>query len=76
MESFAKEAPADLSTSPAVLNLLGSPLMRNKPVDETTESSSITPNYLTQSNTGYKIDLQEQTRLSLPGREVGNQKGK
>ena len=74
LESFAKETPADLSTSPAVLNLLGSPLMKNKS-DESSESNAITPHYLTQSTTGYKVDLQEQNR-SLPGRVIGNQKGK
>lgn len=51
-----------MSTSPAVLNLLGSPLMKVNP--EETETS-ITPNYLVQSNVGYKVDVQEQA-IRLP----------
>ncbi|KAI9555113.1 hypothetical protein GHT06_017628 [Daphnia sinensis] len=63
VESFAKETPADLSTSPAILNLLGSPLMRTK--TEEAEQNTITPHYLAQSNTGYKVDTHEPTKLSL-----------
>ena len=64
LESFAKEIPADLSSSPAVLNLLGSTKVRIP--KEEAESSSIIPSYLAQSNIGYKINLQEHSNQSSP----------
>jgi hypothetical protein len=77
MESFAKETPADLSTSPAVLNLLGSPMTKEKP--EESDKNEITPHYLAHLNSGYKVDLQEHSRISMPlphGRDVVHKKGK
>lgn len=50
--------------------------MRTK--TEEAESNNITPHYLAESNTGYKVDTKEQTRLSttLPTRgDVGKIKG-
>ncbi|EFX89897.1 hypothetical protein DAPPUDRAFT_219955 [Daphnia pulex] len=75
MESFAKETPADLSTSPAVLNLLGSPMTKEKP--EESDKNEITPHYLAHLNSGYKVDLQEHSRISMPlphGRDVVHKK--
>lgn len=76
LESFAKETPADLSTSPAILNLLGSPLTKDKP--EEVDKNEITPHYLASHfNSGYKVDLQEHTRISTPpsqGRDVAHKR--
>lgn len=77
LESFAKETPADLSTSPAILNLLGSPLTKDKP--EEVDKNEITPHYLASHfNSGYKVDLQEHTRISTTpsqGRDVAHKRG-
>ena len=72
LESFAKEIPADLTTSPAILNLLGSPKMRVK--SEETQSgatgatTAITPHYMSLPNLGYQpSETTESTRkLSIP----------
>jgi len=61
-ESFSKEKPADLTTSPAILNLLGSPTTK-KDASENLESV-IVPHYLTSPNTGYKVNLNEQPSKS------------
>ena len=76
IESFAKEIPADLSTSPALLNLLGSPKMKVKVVEETqsgatsttTAAAAITPHYMSLPNLGYQpSEKTESTRkLSIP----------
>ena len=75
LESFAKEIPADLSTSPALLNLLGSPKMKAKVVEETqsgatskTMAAAITPHYMSLPNLGYQpSEKTESTRkLSIP----------
>ena len=63
-ESFAKEKPADLTTSPAILNLLGSPKMKNDCKDET-ECLPIVPHYLSSPSTGYKVDLHDQPQKSV-----------
>lgn len=80
-KSFAKETPADLSTSPAMLNLLGSPLKESKL--EEREPSSIIPHYLNQPNQQYKVDLLEEKQIasvplhtSLPLKGIYNQRPK
>jgi len=77
LESFAKETAADLSTSPAVLNLLGSPMTKDR--SEEVDKNEITPHYLAHLNSGYKVDLQEHTRISMPlphGSDVVHKRGK
>ena len=75
LESFAKEIPADLSTSPAVLNLLGSPKLRNK-AEET--EGSIIPHYLAHPASGHKVEVQEQfnSPTVFLKREIVEPKGK
>jgi len=77
MESFAKEIPADLTTSPALLNLLGSPKIRISPKSEENESSpSFTPSYLSQPNTGYQpiTDYEPIVNKSIPFSTSGEYK--
>lgn len=77
MESFAKEIPADLTTSPALLNLLGSPKIRISPKSEENESSpSFTPSYLSQPNMGYQpiTDYEPIVNKSIPFSTSGEYK--
>lgn len=60
-ESFAKELPADLATSPAILNLLGSP--KTKATTEDPEKNTFIPHYLTQPECGYKVDLEDHSKM-------------
>jgi len=62
-ESFSKEKPADLTTSPAILNLLGSPTTK-KEVCEESEPSTFTPHYLSLPNTAHKVNLNDQAPKS------------
>lgn len=66
LESFAKEIPADLSTSPAVLNILGSTKIKASKEDAESHSNNLIPSYLAQPNTGYKVDLQEHSSQYFP----------
>lgn len=64
MESFSNEIPADLSTSPSVLHLLGSPKMEMNKQPECT-TPTITPHYLSMPNMGHQPVNQDQlARLS------------
>jgi len=63
VESFAKEIPADLSNSPAVLSLLGSPKLKVKSEEtQSTTNNSITPHYMSLPNLGYTPVTTETTR--------------
>lgn len=61
VESFAKELPADLATSPAVLNLLGSP--KTKAKSEELDKNTFIPHYLTQPEYSYKLDLDDHQKV-------------
>lgn len=62
IESFAKELPADLATSPAVLNLLGSP--KTKAKTEDIDKDSFIPHYLSKPVYGYKVDLDDHSKAA------------
>lgn len=62
LESFAKELPADLATSPAVLNLLGS--SKTKAKTEDINQDSFIPHYLSKPDYGYKVDLDDHSKAA------------
>jgi hypothetical protein len=52
-------------------------MTKEKP--EESDKNEITPHYLAHLNSGYKVDLQEHSRISMPlphGRDVVHKKGK
>merc|ERR1712071_59615 len=63
-ESFSKEKPADLTTSPALQNLLGSPTAK-KDVNEEPEAPAIIPHYLSHPTPGHRVDLNDQPAKSV-----------